>query len=77
MGPLSTNSIFDGMLYRPPGELIVRQLRHVSTISNYDFCSETTGPIVTKLDIQSPGPLGNKNCLNGLGHLTKMATMPI
>ena len=47
-----------------------------STISN-DFSSETTGPIATKFHIQPPGPLGKKNCSNGLGHMTKMAAMPI
>ena len=47
-----------------------------STISN-DFSSKTTGPIATKFHIQPPGHLGKKNCSNGLGHMTNMATMPI
>ena len=51
-------------------------VRRPSTISN-DFSPETTGPIATKLHIQPPGPLGKKNCSNGLGHMTNMATMPL
>ena len=47
-----------------------------STISN-NFSSETTGPIASKFHIQLPGPLGKKNCSNGLGHMTNMAAMPI
>ena len=43
---------------------------------NYNF-SETTGLIVTKFHIQPPGPIGTKNYSNDLGHLTKIATMPI
>ena len=48
----------------------------MSTIS-HDFSSETTGPIVTEFHIQPPGPLGKKKCSNSLGHMPKMATMPI
>ena len=51
-------------------------VRRPSTISN-NFFSETTGPIATKFHIQPPGPLGKKNCSNGLGHMTNMAAMPI
>ena len=47
-----------------------------STISN-NFSSETTGQIAIKFHIQLPGPLGKKNCSNGLGHVTNMAVMPI
>ena len=68
---------------KAPGELIGWEGSVVrpssirpSTISN-DFSSETTGPISTKFHIQPPGPLGKKNCSNGLGHMTNMATMPI
>ena len=59
-----------GRLRRPSS------VRRPSTISN-DFSSETTGPIATKFHIQPPGPLGKKNCSNGLGHMTNMAAMPI
>ena len=40
------------------------------TISD-DFSSETTGPIVIKFYIQSPGPLGTKCCSKGLGHMAQ------
>ena len=46
------------------------------TISN-DFSSETTGPIVIQFHLQPPGPSGQKICSNGLGHMTRMAAMPI
>ena len=58
------------------GAYSIVRLCRPSTISN-DFSSKTTGPIVTKFHIQPTGPLGKKNCSNGLGHMTKMATMPI
>ena len=51
-------------------------VRHLSTISKV-FSSETTGLILTKFHMQPLGPLGKKTCSNGLGHMTKMATMPI
>ena len=47
-----------------------------STISN-DFSSETTGPTATKFHRQPPGPLGQKTCSNGPGHVTNMAAMPL
>ena len=76
--------IFSSPEPKAPGELIVKEgsvvrpsvVRRPSTISN-DFSSETTGPIATKFHIQPPGPLGKKNCTNGLGHLTNMAATPI
>ena len=58
------------------GSVVRRPSVRPSTISN-DFSSETTGPIATKFHIQPPGPLGKKNCSNGLGHMTNMAAMPI
>ena len=69
---------------KAPGELIVYvgsvvrrpSVRRPSTISN-NFSSETTVPIPTKFHLQPPGPLGKKNCSNGLGHMTNMAAMPI
>ena len=42
-----------------------------------DFSSETSGPIVNKFHVRPIGFLGKKNCLNGLGHMTKLAAMPI
>ena len=56
------------------------RLRHPSyvrcspTISN--TFSETTGPTAAKFYLQSPGRSETKTCLNGLGHMTNMATMP-
>ena len=58
------------------GRLRRPSVRRPSTISN-DFSSETAGPIATKFHIQPPGPLGKKNCSNGLGNMTNMAAMPI
>ena len=45
------------------------------TISN--VFSETTWPIKVKLYVESPWEGGTKVCINGLGHMTKMAAMPI
>ena len=50
---------------------------HPSVHISNDVSSETTGPIATKFHIQPTGLLGKKSCSNGLGHKTKMATMPI
>ena len=78
----NSNKFFSSPEPKAPGELIgwegsvVRLSVRPSTISN-DFSSETTGPIATKFNIQPPGPLGKKNCSNGLGHMTNMAAMPI
>ena len=70
--------IFSSPEPKAPGELIVYagSVVRPSTISN-DFSSETSGPIATKFQIQPSRPLGKKNCSNGLGHMTKMAAMPI
>ena len=48
----------------------------MSTFSNI-FPSETTGPIEAKFHIEPPWDGGTKVCLNGQGHMTKMAAMPI
>ena len=48
----------------------------MSTFSNI-FSSETTGPIEAKFHMEPPWDGGTKVCSNGLGHLTKMAAMPI
>ena len=45
-------------------------------VSN-NFFPETAGPIVTKFRVQPPGPLGEKSCSDSLGHMTKMAAMPV
>ena len=45
---------------------------HFSKIS-----SETPGPINAKLHVEHPYEGGTKVCINGPGHMTKMAAMPI
>ena len=50
----------------------------MSTFSNFSiFSSETTGPIEAKFHNGASLGWGNKNLLNGAGHMTKMAAMPI
>ena len=62
------------------GELIVYPYSSVrrsvlsSTISNI---SETACPIKAKFYVEPPWGRGTKVCLRHLGHLTKMAAMPI
>ena len=41
------------------------------------FSSETTWPIKAKLYVEPPWEGGTKVCINGPGHMTKMAAMPI
>ena len=48
----------------------------LSTFSNI-FSSETTGPIEAKFHMEPPWEGGMKFCSNLLGHMTKMAAMPI
>ena len=48
----------------------------MSTFSNI-FSSETNGPIEAKFHNGASLGWGNKNLLNGAGHMTKMAAMPI
>ena len=50
--------------------------RRPTTISN-DFSIETTGSIVTKFHKRPSGPIETKHFSNGLGHMNKMAAMPI
>ena len=45
------------------------------TFSN--IFSETAWPIKAKFYVDPPWEGGTKVCINGLGHMTKMATMPI
>ena len=56
--------------------LSVIRLRRPSTISKI-FSSETTGPIKAKLHVEHPLEKGTKVYINDLGHMTKMAAMPI
>ena len=48
----------------------------VRTISNI-FSSETAWPIKAKFYVEPPWEGGTKVCINGQGHMTKMAAMPI
>ena len=50
--------------------------RPASTVSK-NFSSETTRTIKAKLHVEHPWEGGTKVYLNGPGHMTKMATMPI
>ena len=50
--------------------------RRPSTISNV-FSSETAWPIKVKFHVESPQEGGTKVCINGPGHMTNMAAMPI
>ena len=47
-----------------------------STFSNI-FSSETAWPIKAKFYVDLPWEGGTKVCINGPGHMTKMAAMPI
>ena len=47
-----------------------------STFSNF-FSLQTAGPIEAKFHVEPPWDGGMKECLNGLGHMTNMAAMPI
>ena len=57
---------------RPSSVVVVRP----STFSNI-FYSETAWPIKVKFYVEPPWEGGTKVCINGPGHMTKMAAMPI
>ena len=59
------------MLRRPSSSLFIRS--HCSNV----FFFETTWPFRVKLHIEHPLEEGTKVCMNGQGHMTKMATIPI
>ena len=50
---------------------------YVLSIFSNIFSSETTGPIEAKFHVEPPWDGGTKFYSNGLGHMTKMAAMPI
>ena len=52
---------------------MLRRCSHFSKI----FSSETPGPINAKLHVEHPQEGGTKVCINGPGHMPKMAAMPI
>ena len=83
--PVQTSLAFLAHLSRRlTGELIgypwVRRRRpsvvRPSTFSNI-FSSETAWPIKAKFYVEPPWEGGTKVCINGPGHMTKMAAMPI
>ena len=49
---------------------------HSFTFSNV-FSSETAWPVKAKFYVEPPREGGTKVYINGLGHMTKMAAMPI
>ena len=53
----------------------VRRRRRPSTFSNI-FSSETAWPIKATFYVEPPWEGGTKVCINGPGHMTKMAAMP-
>ena len=61
------------MVRRPSSSVVVRR---PSTISNV-FSSETAWPIKTKFYVEPRWEGGMKVYINGPGHMTKMAAMPI
>ena len=62
------------MVRRPSSSIVV--VRHPFTILNV-FFSETAWPIKAKFYVEPPWEGGTKVYINGLGHMTKMSTMPI
>ena len=50
---------------------------HPSSRFSNIFSSETTGPIEAKFHMESQWDGGTKVYTRGLGHMTKMAAMPI
>ena len=88
--PVPEEKIFKGFLAhlsrRLTGELIgypwirrpsVRRRRRPSSTFSNIFSSETAWPIKAKFYVEPPWEGGTKVCINGPGHMTKMAAMPI
>ena len=88
--PAITRKItFDGIFSSPEplgsqGELIVypysgvrcrRRCRRQQCLNI--FSSETALPIKAKFYVEPPWEGGTKVCINGPGHMTKMAAMPL
>ena len=65
-------------MVRRPSSVVRRPSSSVrpSTISNV-FSSETAWPIKAKFYVEPPWEGGTKVYINGPGHMTKMAAMPI
>ena len=82
--PVPEKKIFEGFLAHLSLWLIVELIgypwygfrRRPSTISNV-FSSEAAWPIQAKFYVEPPWEGGTKVCINGPGHMTKMAATPI
>ena len=61
------------------GELIVYPSSRRPSVPLFSkiFFSDTTWPIKAKFYVEPPWEGGTKVCINGPGHMTKMAAMPI
>ena len=59
-----------------PASVVGVRCRCPFTFSNI-FSSETAWPIKAKFYVEPPWEEGMKVCINGPGHMTKMAAMPI
>ena len=59
-----------------PASVRPSSVRRPFTFSNV-FSSETPWPIKAKFYVGPPWEGGTKVCINGPGHMTKMAAMPI
>ena len=74
-------SLFSSPEQRIIGELIVYPwsgiVRCRRPQCSYIFFSETAGPIKAKFYVEPPWVGGTKFCSRHLGHMTKMASMPI
>ena len=57
---------------RPQSSVVCRRPYSLSI-----FSSETTEPIKVKFHMELLWNRGTKVCTNGLGHMTRMAAMPI
>ena len=63
--------------YQRSGSFIDIGPNHSDSIFLNFFSSMTTWPIEAKFYVESPWDEGTKACSNCLGHITKMATVPI
>ena len=63
-------------LYDTHGQVSIVRRRRPSTISNV-FFSETAWPIKANFYVEPPWEGRTKVYINGPGHMTKMAAMPI
>ena len=59
-----------------PASVVRLSVVHPSTFSNI-FYFETAWPIKARFYVEPPWEGGTKVCINGPGHMTKMAALPI